>query len=127
VDGGHNVEGITSFVQTLKDKNVLNPIFVFGLSNDKQKLAMIRKIKSMSNSFYLVQSQVAKATPVLKLKKLFQTAGYLGKLDLSTNMTTALPKALKQARQEKRAVCVCGSLYLVGETFSTLNKENAKN
>ncbi len=127
VDGAHNVEGILALIHTLNEKKIKNPIFVFGLNSDKEKEKIIQKIFRLSDSFYLVASSALKATPVPALKNIFQNAGYSGNLNLSYTMATALPAALKQAKREKRAVCVCGSLYLVGETFSYLKKEHAKN
>ena len=127
VDGAHNVEGILSLRQTLNEKKILNPIFIFGLNTDKQKESIIRKLFRLSDSFYLVSSLALKATAVPTLKNLFQNAGYSGNLNLSYTIATALPAALAQGKREKRAVCVCGSLYLIGETFSHLKKEYAKN
>lgn len=127
VDGAHNPEGIDAFIEALKAKEIKNPILIFGLMQDKEKQVLIQKLNQISETFYLVASNTPKAMPVQALEKLFLKSGYSGSLNLSYTLSTALSKALKQGRKEKRAICVCGSLYLVGETLSYLEKENAKN
>jgi len=117
LDGGHNVSGIKSLLHTLKEKNCQNPIFVFGIMNDKEITPIIRQLCQKSDCLFLVQSQASKAMKVTDLAKLFKKERFNGKLFLSGSIFKALPQALKIAQKAKRTVCVCGSLYLVGEAL----------
>ncbi len=125
VDGAHNLEALTMLSKTLKQKQI-DPILLFGLMNDKEALPMVKKAASLTNSIYLVQSNVRKALSVHKLKQLFEKIGYSGKLKIGYTIEKGLPSALKQAQKQNRAVCVCGSLYLVGETIQWVGQKNAE-
>lgn len=120
LDGGHNVAGLKKLTATLDEKNCRNPIFVFGLMQDKEVSSMVKHVSRKSDTFFLVQAAQSKALNVDKLSEFF--ASLKKQIHKAKRISIALPQALKQAKKEKRAVCVCGSLYLVGETLSFLKQ-----
>jgi len=122
LDGAHNVSALKVLLNTLKSKKVRNPIFVFGVMEDKEIKPMARLVAQASNTIYLVQAKVSKATTPNALKSIFKQVCFKGDLFSPETLPQSLTQALKQAKKEKRAVCVCGSLYIVGETLEILKK-----
>jgi len=126
LDGAHNVEGLKRLFSNLKEKNCLSPIFIFGMMKDKETGAMIQLFKNNSDTLFLTQSQTIKSLSVSDLAIKFQKAQYKGRIFTYKNVSTALFKAQKRASQEKRALVVCGSLYVVGEALSALKHDQTQ-
>lgn len=118
LDGCHNSAAVDKMIQTLVEKRCRNPLMIFGAMRDKDLESILGKLGEMTDTFFLVSAGVGKAAPVSGLKEILRRNGFKGNITLFQNIPDALTEALKG----KREICVCGSLYVVGEALAALKK-----
>ena len=111
LDGAHNSHGIDAFLTgvstVLKDKK---KIFVFAMLNEKDYENSIKKISSVADDIIVTSVPSLRQTDAQSVydcvKKYFPNARYI------PDCENALLLASNEAKDD--AVCVFGSLYLVG-------------
>lgn len=117
-DGAHNPGGIIALCRSLRrefDYNKL--VFIFGVLNDKNYSAMLRRIALLADSLIVTKPKTERAVPLDELSSCAKR--YISKVEIAENISEALEMALSKARRDD-LICVTGSLYLVGEAKQTL-------
>jgi dihydrofolate synthase / folylpolyglutamate synthase len=114
VDGAHNPAGISALCKALRQEFVYNRlILIFGVLNDKDHVAMLRKIIPLAYQLIITRPQTNRAMPPDKVKEM-ATRYMQHNLEIIDNSRNALKHALSLANVDD-LICVTGSLYLVGE------------
>jgi dihydrofolate synthase/folylpolyglutamate synthase len=111
LDGAHNVDSVNKLLITLVE---LFPgkrwTFVFGCYKDKDADGMLKQLASRASRFIFVQpAHNPRAMPVEQLLELAQ------KRNLKATGLPNLMDALDAATSGREAVCITGSLSVVGE------------
>ncbi|MBE7016303.1 MAG: bifunctional folylpolyglutamate synthase/dihydrofolate synthase [Ruminococcaceae bacterium] len=107
IDGGHNPDGISALVSSLKalGKKV---IFVVAMMEDKNIEESAMMLSEFAQSVITTQLDTPRCVKAKDLANLFPDA------TVCENPKSAVETALSLAGSDK-IVCVCGSLYLAGE------------
>lgn len=121
LDGSHNREGIQTLVNTLRQKKIRRVAFIFGMMKDKEIRRAVSQLSKISNRFYLVEAKVPRATPVEDLAKEVRRFRPQAKIFLVPDTAQALRLARRHCRGTGTTICICGSLYIVGEALQELN------
>lgn len=113
VDGAHNPGGISALCRSLAvDFKYDKLILLFGVLNDKDYKAMLRKLSPRADKIILTRPGGERALPAEKLLP------FVGKHNDSVEVIENSEKALVRAfalADKNDLICVAGSLYLVGE------------
>lgn len=111
LDGAHNPNGAEALRKALDKYYPQQPVhFVFGMMGDKDMSGVIKTLIKDNDVVYTVRAdQGARAAEAADLAKLVGSNA-VAETDLATAYSTALSEA-----DEGGVICVCGSLYLVGE------------
>lgn len=107
LDGGHNVGGIASLVQFLKQKQMENLTLIFGVLRDKNYRKMISQLLPFIRRVVITEPLSERALPAEKLIKLFRQK--------EPEVRKNIREALETAKKWTGDILVTGSLYLVGE------------
>lgn len=121
LDGAHNPAGAEALRKALdKYYPEQKRIFVFGMMGDKDMKNVIQKLIRPLDMVYAVRadSGTRAASPE-------ELAGLIGTNALAVeNLEAAYEAAINEAKPED-VICVCGSLYLVGNFKNMLEKTKA--
>ncbi len=113
VDGGHNPQCMAALAQALKE---LYPgkklIFVTGMLADKDYRGMLGDLLPLAKRVIAVTPDSPRALPGEELARLVREAGV--EATVCPSISDGTDTALAEAGAED-GICVCGSLYLVGE------------
>jgi dihydrofolate synthase/folylpolyglutamate synthase len=113
VDGAHNAAGASILSDALTEEFTYRElIMIFGVLNDKDYRAMVKKLIPCANRVILTRPASERALPPEAIVPVAQQ--YLRHIEVVENTYEALQKALSIADQDD-LICVTGSLYLVGE------------
>lgn len=113
LDGAHNQEGIAALAQNLRQLQVQGEVgaftFVFGMMKNKE-LELLDPLLPVAQRFVFTAAQGGRL-PAMRPEILRDYARSRGA------EAVAVPDAAQALEEAKRThpVCVCGSLYLVGE------------
>lgn len=119
LDGAHNPNGAEALRKALDKYYPEKPVhFVFGMMGDKDMSGVIATLIKPCDTVYTVRadsgSRAAEAADLAKL---------VGKNAVAVDdLAAAYSKAVEAARTDG-IVCVCGSLYLIGEFKAMLLRE----
>lgn len=111
-DASHNVDGIKTTMESLMGMGILNPIVIFGASNDKS-LAHLSEIDDVIDAWYFCEftnprsygrDQLTQVIEELKLKK----------TERFYQVNKAINTALEN-RKENQAILVTGSFFLLSD------------
>lgn len=123
LDGAHNEDGAKCLSNLLKKQfSDCTIIMLVAVSNDKNYKKMMDDFMQNSNHFIFTQASVSKALEADILNNYVKEKGKNGIsiIDYKTALKTGL-NMLKEFRERQQTLlCVCGSLYLVGETREIL-------
>lgn len=121
LDGAHNTDGACALRKALDKYYPGRQItFVFGMMGDKDMNGVIEKLIKPQDKVYTVRAdQGMRAAEAVDLAKLVGDNA-VPEIDL----TTAYDKALHETTADG-VICVCGSLYLVGE-FKKMLLDNSR-
>ncbi|MEG2053634.1 MAG: bifunctional folylpolyglutamate synthase/dihydrofolate synthase, partial [Oscillospiraceae bacterium] len=112
LDGCHNVDSVTALANTLKKANLPPMVAVIGILEEKEPLALLNILKPYFSTVYTVTPDSPRAMTAEKLaslaKPIFENVFPIG------NVKNAIASAKKNIGG-KKALCVCGSLYLAAE------------
>ena len=122
VDGAHNIDGITAFLDSVKDiHSDGRKLLLFGIVDDKQYQEIIEKIVESKefDSIFVSHLETARSLAVSDLKTAFEDAkdkhGIIGlSIKYYSNVRDAITDIIT-IRKSKDMVFAAGSLYLAGE------------
>lgn len=121
VDGAHNVQGVESLVNSLKDiYGDKKHIFVFGTLRDKDYIKSIEMTIPISKIYYTTRPDSDRALSSLDLKNEIILQG--GEAVAMGSTKAALTAAISSASPEDSVVCF-GSLYQVGEVLEYFKED----
>ena len=121
LDGGHNLNGVTALVQSLK-KIINNEklIIVVGMLKDKQYPECIEKLSEIAEEFICTDVPSPRYESAYELQK--HAAKYCNKVTVEPDCRKAVDVALEKAKGQGRMLCITGSLYLIGDIYGYINK-----
>lgn len=121
VDGGHNPDGIRSFVETFRR---LYPgrkaIVIFGVMRDKDYETMIREIADITQRFFAVTPDTPRALSAKNLTKVMRK--YCNDVECSDTIKEAVDRSVKMASKGDIIVSL-GSLYYIGQVRTLICTE----
>lgn len=119
LDGAHNPDGALALRKALDKYYPNQPVqFVFGMMGDKDMQSVIKTLITEKDTVHTVMvSNNNRAATVEALTELIGSNAVA-----ESDLMTAYGKALEQAGHDG-IVCVCGSLYLVGEFKGLMQQE----
>jgi len=113
VDGGHNPDGIRSFVDTFQQ---IYPgrkaIVIFGVMKDKEYETMVAALSAITERFIAVTPDTPRALPAENLAKVMSV--YCQKVECSDTIREAVEKAMNLASAND-IIASLGSLYYIGQ------------
>lgn len=118
LDGAHNIAGINSLKNTLKEDFVYERlILVLGILSDKTLQEMLDSITPIADIIIVTKSHNKRACDPSKLKEMIGKKDVIAKDEISD----AIEHAKKVAKKQD-LICVTGSLFTVGEARDHLFK-----
>jgi len=122
LDGAHNVAGVTSLKNSLKDDFVYNNlILVLGILSDKNVKEMLEIIAPIGDVIVTTKSQNKRATEPVKLKEMIEKLNFKNKVVVKNKVNDAVKYAISIAKKDD-FICITGSLFTVGEARDYLVK-----
>jgi len=122
LDGAHNVEGIKKLRESLeKDFKFDRLILVIGILKDKNYLEMLEIIVPICDKIITTKSSNKRACNPFSLKKEIEYIDY----KKSVIATEIIDKAVLISKGDagiKDMICICGSLFTVGEAREFLKQ-----
>ncbi len=119
IDGSHNAEGMQKLSESLHqyfhDRKI---IFIFGILRDKQYGKMLDIILPSAKRAYTVTPPTPRALPAEELMEEIEKRSGI-QTEAFENVETALKEA-QEAADSDDIICVCGSLYYIGQVRSIL-------
>jgi len=120
LDGAHNLiaaRNLSKFIKNdLADKKIT---LIVGMLDDKPYTAMLKALLPVCDKVVLTSPKIDRALPAEKLLPVAR------KLTPNIQMVPDVEKAIQYAIKDatsKSAICIAGSLYVVGEAKQTLAK-----
>lgn len=111
LDGSHNLQGVQTVKEFLKEQKKKKIIVIFSMLKDKNCEGFLRKIAPQIDQ--LIAITIPNETRSRKASEINEIAKKIGiNSDVAENFTGALEKI---KGDEDAVVLVCGSLYLAGE------------
>lgn len=119
LDGAHNPDGARALRKALNKYYPNQPVqFVFGMMGDKDMSGVIKELITKKDTVHAVR--VSNGSRAATAETLVGLAG--GNATAESDLLTAYNKAVAAAGTAG-LVCVCGSLYLVGEFKALMQQE----
>lgn len=117
LDGAHNPDAARVLAAALKDLFRKRPLaLVWGMCSDKDALGFSGALGGLVDACWPVALATERSRSQAELARMAESRGW------ETHTAAALPESLESARAWARerdgAVCVAGSLYLVGEVLA---------
>lgn len=124
LDGAHNPAGAHVLGRALRDmadSGAWDQLWIiFGALADKEVEPMARELFPLADRLILTRGRSDRFRPPAEL------AGLAASLGIKAAVTASCDEAIKQARGAAApgdAICLCGSLYLVGDAMEALGIE----
>lgn len=114
LDAAHNPSGAASLAAYLRAAGMAPLPIVFGVMRDKACDAMLRALAPVASRFVFTEAATARARPAAELPGLARAAG----LDVPCEVVTRPADAMAAAWRVARRICVCGSIFLVGDVLA---------
>ena len=119
MDGAHNPDGARALRKALNKYYPNQPVqFVFGMMGDKDMSGVIKELITKKDTVHAVR--VSNGSRAATAETLAGLAG--SNATAESDLLTAYNKAVAAAGTAG-LVCVCGSLYLVGEFKALMQQE----
>ncbi|WP_105619408.1 bifunctional folylpolyglutamate synthase/dihydrofolate synthase [Vallitalea okinawensis] len=121
LDGAHNVDGMTNFMESISNQTKLPPICIVGFNKDKDYpllLDLMMKSKVFKKIIF---------TPICSPRTLLPEdlyEHYKENIAIKNSLKEAHEEALNDGK-EGNIICCIGSLYLVGEMKDYLDREGS--
>ena len=116
-DSGHNIAGITSIVDQLKNESYDHLHMVMGFMRDKD-LQHILPLLPTDATYYYTHAHTSRAMPGDELRLLAAQYGLMGQ---SFPDVTAALAAARAAATHRDLIYIGGSMYLLAEFFAHTN------
>ena len=120
LDVGHNVDGISATVATIKRLNFRKLSIVFGVMKDKDVRGMVRALSVLKPRAFAFRPLMERAMPPDKIVKLFHEMRCAARA--FPDATSALGNALRSLRSDD-VLLICGSHYVAGEVLRVMEGE----
>ncbi len=118
LDGAHNLPAIRLLSKYL-EQHIQNRrlTLVIGILEDKAYESMLKNILPICHRVILTQPKIDRSLPPEKLLRIAQ--GFTSRIEIQKDVGQAVKLAVETTAPED-AVCIAGSLYVVGETKEAL-------
>ncbi len=122
LDGAHNLIASQNLARFLSNNLAHRKItFVTGILDDKPYAAMLRNLLPLCNNVILTQAKIDRA---LAPEKLYTVAKELvSDIKIIADVGSAVKHAVETASSQD-AICIAGSLYVVGEAKEELERNH---
>ena len=121
-DGGHNPNGITAAVNSIKQYFFERKVnILIGVMQDKNYAEMIGMLKEVTHRAFTVRPENPRALAADALAKAFEDHGIPA--TPGVDFADAVRAALQASRAENRPLIALGSLYLYGSVVDLLKNE----
>ena len=123
LDGAHNIIATRKLVKYLS-KNLAgrNITLIAGILDDKPYSSMLKTLCSVCNRAILTQPKINRALPPEKLYSAAKEV--ITDIKIIPDVSQAIKHAIKTTPKNE-AICIAGSLYLVGEAIKYFEKSPA--
>jgi dihydrofolate synthase/folylpolyglutamate synthase len=127
LDGAHNPAGAVALKNYLNDRFPpgTSRTLVFGAMADKQVEQMAAVLFPLATRLILTEPRNPRAATVRALKQLAEKYSPHVDAELVTESSKAIERAIALAAANEEAICVTGSLYLIGEVRQWLEQRYA--
>ena len=120
LDVGHNVDGISATVSSMKRIKYQKLSVVFGVMKDKDVLGMIRALSVLKPRVFAFQPAMERAMPPDGIVKLFRRMRCVAQA--FPDAKSALDNALRSLHSDD-VLLICGSHYVAGEVLRVMEGE----
>ena len=112
-DGAHNADGAVKFVQSCKTLlNGKHTAIVFSCLQDKDIESIIKSFSELGDLLIAVGLETDRGLTAVQLRERVHNIGI--DCEIAVDLQSAVERA---AADDYEAVCICGSLYLVGKAI----------
>ena len=113
LDGAHNPQCMEALARSLRELYPeKKPVFLTGVLADKDYPAMMGELLPLAEEFFTITPDSPRAMPARELAEHLKKRG--GRASPCGDLREGLARAAEAAGPDG-AVCVCGSLYMIGE------------
>ncbi len=121
-DSAHNPEGINSFISEFsKDSKEYNErILIYGAMNDKNALEILKELKKVFSKIFVTEINNERS---FKIEELVRIANEAGTEVEPLDSPTSYIENFRSSAAENDCLVVLGSMYLLGEIKSLLQKK----
>jgi len=124
IDGAHNLMAARHLARFLAQEMSDRPItLVIGILDDKPYGAMLRTLLPCASRIIVTQPVIDRALPVEKLRKAVSSMGHA--VEAIPDVAAAVYTACDTTSSDG-AVCIAGSLYVVGEAMQALHARSIR-
>ena len=124
LDGAHNPAGARALKNALKMFEYKELYLVFGCSEEKDIKSLVLELAPLAKKMIITQADIRRAAePKMILK---QMEDYDLETEIIIPVQAAVKSALSQAQNDD-LICVCGSLFIVGEAREMWYLEKNRN
>lgn len=124
LDGGHNIDGISSFTKTLKDRFKSKITFFFGILKDKSPEEALELLLPLAKEIYTLTPLSPRALKADELAALIKKHTNIKVIPLD-NFEDILP-VIKNA-DKNEIIAFSGSLYMIGSVRTLLRNNDMAN
>jgi len=119
VDGAHNADSAEALLQTWREVfNDAEPVIICAMAANKDSGKIINLLSEIADNFIFPSIQTLRKTACPKdLTRLVP-------VQIPSQVTNTLEKALEKARLQDKPILVAGSLLLAGEMLALLDKNS---
>lgn len=116
LDGAHNEAGAWALANYLREYASEPLTFIFGAMRDKDLPRLAAPLFPLAQTLILTEAANSRAAPTRELARLADKLAAHARIIETSNATEAVNVALSI----ENTICVCGSLYLIGEVRQNL-------
>ena len=120
LDVGHNVDGISAAVSSLKSINYRKLSIVFGVMKDKDVRGMVRVLSVLKPRVFAFQPAMERALNPATIVKLFRRMKCAAQA--FPDAMSAVDNAMRSLRSDN-LLLICGSHYVAGEVLQVMEGE----
>jgi len=106
IDGGHNPAGISALLSALTSMNIVRPVFIFGMVNNKDAESAAMLLSTYARAVICVDGFAPNSIDRAELASMIKCDKYAAKTE------DALTLARMMAKNENSPIVICGSLYM---------------
>lgn len=127
LDGAHNVEGIRSLVNFIRETFYgWKKVLICGIFEDKDRMQMIQELIPVVNSIIVTRPPGSRAGDWLEVARQAQN-NFSGQVMVYPRLEDALTAGIAEveiinSQNEQGLLCITGSLYLMGEARNFFNQ-----